>query len=79
MILYYAMIINLLLAVFNIIPIPPLDGHWILYGLLPANAAAAFQRMGSYGFIILYALMFTGALRFILIPMGLVVGLLRAL
>lgn len=79
MILYYAMIINLLLAVFNIIPIPPLDGHWILYGLLPANAAAAFQRMSSYGFIILYALMFTGALRFILIPMGLVVGLLRAL
>lgn len=79
MILYYAMIINLLLAVFNIIPIPPLDGHWILYGLLPANAAAVFQRMGSYGFIILYALMFTGALRFILIPMGLVVGLLRAL
>ncbi len=78
-ILYYAMIINLLLAMFNIIPIPPLDGHWVLYGLLPANAAAAFQRMGSYGFIVLYALMFTGALRFILIPVGLVVGLLQAL
>ncbi len=79
MILYYAMIINLLLAMFNVIPIPPLDGHWILYGLLPANAAAVFERMGSYGFIILYALMFTGALRFILIPMRLGLGLLRAL
>jgi len=77
MILYYAMIINLLLAVFNFIPIPPLDGHWILYGLLPANAAAAFERMGSYGFIILYALMITGALRFIQIPVGWAIVLLR--
>ena len=47
------MIINLALAAFNLIPIPPLDGHWILYGLLPASAAAALERMGSYGFIIL--------------------------
>ena len=59
-ILWFAMIINLLLALFNIIPIPPLDGHWILYGLLPANAAATLERMGSYGFILLYALMFMG-------------------
>jgi len=76
-ILWYAMIINFLLALFNIIPIPPLDGHWILYGLLPANAAAAFQRMGSYGFIILYALMFMGTLRFIYIPVGLAIDLLH--
>jgi Zn-dependent protease len=77
-ILYYAMIINLLLALFNIIPIPPLDGHWILYGLLPANAAAALERMSSYGFILLYALMILGVLRFILKPVGWMVTLLRA-
>jgi Zn-dependent protease len=77
--LYYAMIINLALAFFNIIPIPPLDGHWILYGLLPPRAAATYERMGSYGFIILYALMFMGIFRFILIPANLAQALLRSL
>jgi Zn-dependent protease len=76
-ILFYAMIINLVLALFNFIPIPPLDGHWILYGLLPAHAAAAFERMGSYGFIILYALMFMGAFNFLLIPVRIALKLLR--
>ncbi len=70
-ILYFAMITNLLLAIFNIIPIPPLDGHWVLYGLLPANAAATLERIGSYGFIILYALMYLGAFNFLLIPIKL--------
>jgi Zn-dependent protease len=78
-ILYYAMIINLLLAVFNLIPIPPLDGHWILYALLPRSAGDVLGRMGPYGFIILYALMLTGMFRFILIPVGLFVGLLHSI
>jgi Zn-dependent protease len=68
LILYYTMVINLALAIFNIIPIPPLDGHWVLYGLLPESAANAFARIGSYGFIILYALMFSGTLRIIAMP-----------
>ena len=76
--LWYAMIINFLLALFNIIPIPPLDGHWVLYGLLPAKAASAFLRMGSYGFIILYALMFMGTLRFIFFPVGQAIKLLHS-
>jgi Zn-dependent protease len=75
-ILLQVMIINLALAIFNIIPIPPLDGHWVLYGLLPANAAAAFERMGSYGFIILYALMFLGTLKLIFIPVSKAISLL---
>jgi len=77
-ILYYVMIINLLLALFNVIPIPPLDGHWILYGLLPANAAAAVERMSSYGFILLYILMIVGGLEFILYPVAIVRDWLRA-
>ncbi len=67
-ILFGMMTINLTLAVFNIIPIPPLDGHWVLYGVLPAGAAATFERLGSYGFILLYALMYMGMLNFIGIP-----------
>ena len=76
-ILFYAMVINLLLAIFNIIPIPPLDGHWILYGLLPASAAAVLERISSYGFILLYALMILGVFRFILIPVSFMIALLR--
>jgi Zn-dependent protease len=67
-ILLFVMTTNISLAIFNLIPIPPLDGHWILYELLPSNAAAAFERLGSYGFIILYALMFMGAFQFVFIP-----------
>lgn len=78
-ILYWLMVINFLLAIFNIIPIPPLDGHWILYGLLPANAAAAFTRFGSYGFIVLYILMFRGVLSFIYRPVAEVLVLLGKL
>jgi Zn-dependent protease len=79
LILYSVMSINLALAVFNLIPIPPLDGHWVLYGLLPAGAAAALERMGSYGFIILYALMFMGILRFVSIPANIAQALLGSL
>jgi Zn-dependent protease len=77
-IIFYAMVINILLALFNIIPIPPLDGHWVLYALLPTSAAATLERMGSYGFILLYALMILGAFKFILIPVGFMIALLRS-
>ncbi len=80
LIIYYAMIINVLLAFFNLIPIPPLDGHWILYGLLPRGAAGALERMGSFGFLILYGLMFLGVFGIILRPViGFIVGVLRAI
>jgi Zn-dependent protease len=68
LIIFYAVIINVLLAIFNLIPIPPLDGHWILYGILPPRAAAMLEGMGSYGFLILYALMFFGAFNVVLNP-----------
>lgn len=64
-ILFFGLIINLALALFNFIPIPPLDGHWVLYGVLPYNAAQVLERISSYGFILLYALMYFGAFEFI--------------
>ena len=52
--------INLLLAIFNLLPIPPLDGSTVLAGLLPERAAAGLDRIRPYGFLLLYALMFSG-------------------
>lgn len=51
--------INLLLMVFNLIPIPPLDGGKILYVLLPKKLATVYSRLEDYGFIILIILIYT--------------------
>lgn len=58
--------INIMLAVFNLVPIPPLDGSKILLGLLPRKMADTFAKVEPYGFIILLILFYTGILpRFI--------------
>ena len=50
--------INLVLAFFNLIPLPPLDGSGILAGLLPYRAAARYYEIGRYGFLIILGLIF---------------------
>jgi Zn-dependent protease len=68
MILLFAVKINIVLAIFNLIPVPPLDGSKILSGLLPQRQAYEFEKLEPYGFIILIILIFTNALNYIIWP-----------
>ena len=75
-VLYATAMINTSLAVFNLIPVPPLDGSGILAGLLSDSAAAKFERLRPYGFFILIALMYTNALTFVFAPIQNLIALL---
>lgn len=67
--IYFLMYINIILAVFNFLPIPPLDGSKILAGLLPDAWGERIYQLERYGFIILIILLFTNALDVIFNPL----------
>jgi Zn-dependent protease len=59
---------NCILGVFNLMPIPPLDGHWILIRFLPSGPREAVASIGRFGFLILLLLLWTGALWWVIGP-----------
>jgi len=66
--LLMAVIINVMLAVFNMIPVPPLDGGNVLMGLVPHSVARSINWLRPYGFLIIYGLLLTGVLTAIMEP-----------
>jgi len=60
--------INLILGLFNLIPIPPLDGSRILTGLLPRRLAVEYLKVERYGFLILVFLLYIGVFRNFIFP-----------
>lgn len=75
--MFWGIWLNLVLAVFNLIPIPPLDGSHIMYHLLPPRAGAWYRRVQRFGFVplLLLLLFFRPALSLLLAPATFLFGL----
>jgi Zn-dependent protease len=79
MMLRYGIYINIILIIFNLLPIPPLDGSHVMYHLLPPQLAVRYRELGRYGFLILFALLFLTGFRFIVYPVQIIFSFFMAL
>ena len=69
----WAILINIVLAVFNLIPIPPLDGSWILSAALKGRAKETYEKLRPYSIFLFLGLIFTSILDYIMVIPALLV------
>jgi Zn-dependent protease len=79
LLLFRTLLLNVGLAFFNLLPIPPLDGSKVLWTVLPDNMKPALDALERFGFIILLLLMQMGVLNVLFTPVWIIVGFLLAL
>lgn len=70
----YGILINLVLALFNLLPIPPLDGSHVMYHLLPPRLGMRYREMGRYGMLLVFAFLFLGGFRILFWPLEFLYG-----
>jgi Zn-dependent protease len=61
-------LVNIGLGVFNLLPVPPLDGSNLLAGVLPPQWARWYLQNSTYGFIVLIVLLLSGAVQHVIVP-----------
>ena len=71
-ILKLSFIVNTFLAMFNLIPIPPLDGSWVLEHLFPLTVGRFYARIRPFGFLIFLGAIYTGVFQYLIIPVLLI-------
>lgn len=70
LVMYMGALVNVVLAVFNLIPIPPLDGSGILIPMLPRSLAEPLESIRPYGLFIIFGLLWVGAFGRLIWPIG---------
>jgi Zn-dependent protease len=79
LLLEFSLYMNASLAVFNLLPFPPLDGSKILYSILPSSMHSTLEALEQYGFIILMAAIYFGVFRAIFKPVAAAIDFLVGL
>ena len=68
MLMSIGLTVNLMLGLFNLVPIPPLDGSKMLHAILPYEAQRGYEAIEQYGFLLLFVLAFSGAIGYVYFP-----------
>lgn len=70
----FGILINFVLMLFNLLPIPPLDGSHVMYHLLPPRLGMRYREMGRYGMLLVLAFLFFGGFRILFVPLNFLYG-----